>query len=123
MASAAYNLFRKAILSEKQITCVYQGKYRELCPLIIGHSEGEEKVLAFQFAGETSSGRLPAGGAWKCMFLAQVRDVRLCDGPWHEGSSHKQTQACVRDVDLDINIHVRAPKGVSRRARRETKTR
>jgi hypothetical protein len=112
MASAAYALFRKAIVAEKQVTCVYQGKYRELCPLIIGHSNGEEKVLAFQFAGETSRGRLPAGGAWKCMFLAQVRDACLRDGPWQEGTSHKQTQACVRDIDIDINIHVRkARKG------------
>jgi hypothetical protein len=107
MASAAYDLFRKAILGEKQVTCTYQDKYRELCPLIIGHTKGEEKVLAFQFAGETSKGRLPLGGAWKCMFLAQVRDARLRDGPWREGASHKRTQVCVRDVDLDINIQVR----------------
>ena len=107
MASATYGLFRKAILGEKQVTCVYQDKYREVCPLIIGHSNGEEKVLAFQFAGDTSKGTLPPGGAWKCMFVAQVRDARLRDGPWREGTSHRQAQACVRDVDLDINIHVR----------------
>ena len=107
MTSATYDLFRQAILGERQVTCVYQSLYREVCPLIIGHSNGEEKVLPFQFAGETSKGKLPRGGAWKCMFLAQVRDARMRDGPWREGGSHKQTQVCVRDVDLDINIHVR----------------
>jgi hypothetical protein len=107
MASATYALFRKAILDEKQVACTYDGHARELCPHIIGHSDGQEKVLAFQFAGETSKGKLPPGGAWKCMFLAQVREARLRDGPWREGKSHKQTQACVRDIDLDINIHVR----------------
>ena len=107
MASATYALFRKAILAEKQVTCIYDGFRRELCPLIIGHTKGEEKVLAFQFAGETSKGKLPPGGAWKCMSLAQVREARLRDGPWREGKSHKRTQVCVRDIDLDINIHVR----------------
>ena len=92
---------------EKQVTCVYHGHYREVCPIVIGHSDGEEKVLVFQFAGETSKGKLPPGGAWKCMFLAQVREARLRDGPWREGKSHKQKQVCVSDVDLDINIHVR----------------
>jgi hypothetical protein len=33
MPSATYQLFREAILSEKQITCDYQGYHRELCPI------------------------------------------------------------------------------------------
>jgi hypothetical protein len=107
MPSANYNLFRKAILEEKQVLCTYEDHRRELCPHIIGHTGGEEKVLAFQFAGETSKGRLPPGGGWKCLFLARVREVRLRSGPWREGESHTQTQACVRDNDLDINVHVR----------------
>ena len=107
MASATYDVFRRAILQEKQVTCIYDGYHRELCPLILGHSKGEEKVLVFQFAGETSKGKLPPGGAWKCMFLAQVREARLRDGPWREGKSHKHKQVCLSDVDLDINIHVR----------------
>ena len=76
---------------EKQVTCVYDGYHRELCPLIRGHSKGEEKALVFQFAGETSKGKLPPGGAWKCMFLASVREARLRDGPWREA---RQADAC-----------------------------
>jgi hypothetical protein len=104
--SATYLLFREAILHEKQVTCLYQGRYRELCPLIVGHKRGEERVLAFQFSGESST-RLPHGGAWKCLDLLQVQDATLRDGPWHEGGSHKKPQACIDEVDLDINIHVR----------------
>jgi hypothetical protein len=111
-SSAVYELFRQAMLEEKQVTCVYQGNYREVCPVIIGHSAGEEKVLTFQFAGETSKRKLPPGGAWKCMFLAEVREARLRDGRWREGKSHKRVQVCVRDVDLDINIHVRGRRKV-----------
>ncbi len=42
MASATYRLIRKAILAEQQITCHYNGHYRELCPHILGHTDSEE---------------------------------------------------------------------------------
>ncbi len=106
MQSTNYVLFREAILTEKQVTCLYGGKRRELCPVIIGHAKGEEKVLSYQFAGESTS-RLPPGGKWRCLYLSRVTEARLRDGPWHEGSRHQSEQSCVADVDLDVNIHVR----------------
>jgi hypothetical protein len=106
MASATYKLFRQAILDEKQIVCVYKDHRRELCPHIIGHTGGQEKVLAFQFAGETST-TLPRGGEWRCLYLAEVRDARLRVGAWHAGNTHRTSQRCVEVIDLDINVHVR----------------
>ena len=104
MPSRSYTLFRKAILTEQQVVCLYDGRPRELCPHIIGHNRnGEEVVLAWQFAGE-SSGTLPQ---WRCLRLANVSDVGLRKGRWHEGGSHRTTQTCVSAIDLDINIHVR----------------
>ena len=104
MPSATYAIFRNAILGEQQVTCSYEGRRRELCPHIIGtNKRGEEVVLAWQFAGE-SSGRLPQ---WRCLRLANVRDARAHAGRWHEGGSHRTTQTCVSDIDLDINVHVR----------------
>ena len=77
MPSATYAVFRNAILAERQVTCIYDGRYRELCPHIIGtNKDGEEAVLAFQFAGE-SSGRLPQ---WRCLRLRNVRDAEARDG-------------------------------------------
>lgn len=103
MPSATYTLFRKAILGERQVVCNYDGRRRELCLHIIGTSRsGEEVVLAWQFAGE-SSGPLPQ---WRCLRIAEIRDARLRRGPWHEGGSHRTTQTCVSDIDLDINVHV-----------------
>ena len=101
--SANYRLFRQAIFERKQITCVYHGKPRELCPIVLGYKDGKEKCLAYQFAGESTS-TLPRGGEWRCLELAKVSDVRLRDGPWHEGRQHRKTQACVDIVDLDVNI-------------------
>jgi hypothetical protein len=104
MPSVAYTLFRKAILHEQQVVCRYDGRVRELCPHIIGtNKSGEEVVLAWQFAGE-SSGPLPQ---WRCLKLANVSDARTRYGRWHEGSSHRTTQTCVSAIDLDINVHVR----------------
>ena len=104
MPSATYTLFRNAILSEQQVVCSYDGRPRELCPHIIGtNKNGEEVVLAWQFAGE-SNGRLPQ---WRCLKLAGVRDARTRTGRWHEGDLHRTTQTCVSAIDLDINVHVR----------------
>jgi hypothetical protein len=73
MPSAAYTLFRNAILAEQQVVCRYDDRVRELCPHIIGtNRKGEEVVLAWQFGGQ-SSGRLPQ---WRRLRLANVRDAR-----------------------------------------------
>ena len=104
MPSATYSLFRNAILGERQVVCRYDGRLRELCPHIIGtNRRGEEVVLAWQFGGE-SSGPLPQ---WRCLKLATVSNARTRRGRWHEGGSHRTTQTCVSDIDLDINVHVR----------------
>jgi len=104
MPSATYALFRNAILAEQQVVCSYDGRLRELCPHIIGvNKRGEEVVLAWQFASQ-SSGPLPQ---WRCLRLANVRDARAREGHWHEGGSHLTEQTCVSRIDLDINIDVR----------------
>jgi hypothetical protein len=104
MPGKTYALFRNAILAEQQVTCLYEGRARELCPHIIGtNRKGEEVVLTWQFGG-VSSGPLPQ---WRCLRLASVRDARARPGPWHEGGSHLMTQTCVSKIDLDINVHVR----------------
>jgi hypothetical protein len=111
--SSNYELFREALLSGKQIVCRYKGYRRELCPVILGHSDGKEKVLAYQVAGETSS-RLPPGGEWRCLDLFEVTDAQMRDGPWYEGTRHSAEQSCVKEVDLDINIHVRKLRAPAR---------
>jgi len=100
--STAYNLFERAITSRRQILCMYNGRPRELCPIILGHSRGQEKALTYQFGGQSSKG-LPPGGQWGCLWLSKVSNVRLRDGPWHAGDGHSQPQGCVEIVDLDVN--------------------
>jgi hypothetical protein len=106
MPSGTYQIFRDAILKQKQVVCLYGGHWRELCPIIIGHTDGVEKVLAYQIGGGSNSG-LPPGGEWRCLTLSQVKDAQMRDGPWREGLQHRSDQTCVKDVDIDVNIHVR----------------
>ena len=100
--SPTYELFEQAIRQRKQILCLYDGYARQLCPIILGHTHGQEIALAYQFAGRSSK-RLPPGGQWKCLRLAKVSDAQLRDGLWHAGDRHMQRQTCVEIVDLDAN--------------------
>jgi hypothetical protein len=100
--SRTYLFFEQAMKGRKQIVCMYDGYRRELCPIILGHSQGEEKALTYQFAGAAKT-NLPSGGQWKCLWLSGVSEVQLRDGTWHTGSRHSERQRCVEIVDLDIN--------------------
>ncbi len=97
--SETYRLFERAMEERKQILCTYDGSRRELCPVILGHSQGEEKALTYQFGGESKSGVR----RWKCLWLSGVSNAQVRDGPWHAGSRHSQKQTCVEIVDLDVN--------------------
>jgi hypothetical protein len=102
MPSLTYKLFEQAIRGRRQIVCRYSGHRRELCPVILGHSQDAEKALTFQFGCGSKSG-LPRGGQRRCLWLSKVSDVELRDGPWISGSSHSRPQGCVEVVDLDVN--------------------
>lgn len=101
-SSRTYRLFAHAMMSRRQVLCTYSHRYREVCPIILGQTNGEETALVYQFAGQSES-RLPAGGAWKCFRLAEVGDVQLREGDWVTGSGHTRRQSCVADVELDVN--------------------
>ena len=102
MPSATYQMIMQAMRTRQQVLCMYRGFARALCPIILGHSGGRERVLGFQFAGGASRG-LPPGGQWKCFDISGMSEVELRGGRWHSGRSHSQPQYCVADVELDVN--------------------
>lgn len=102
MPSPTYQLIMQAMITRQPVLCLYGGFARAICPIILGHTVGRERVLAFQFAGGASSG-LPPGGQWKCFDVADISEVELRQGRWHSGGSHRQPQHCVADVELDVN--------------------
>ncbi len=94
-------LFRSAIAERKQVVCVYKEYYREVCPHVLGRKGGLPYVLVYQFGGRSSTG-LPPGGEWWWLDIWEVQDVRLRDGPWHTGQSHKQPESCVDRVAIEV---------------------
>lgn len=101
MPSRTYELFAEAMAAKRPVVCVYQGHPRALCPVILGHTDGAEKALTWQFEGSSSRG--PVRGQWKCLSLAQVSSAAMIEGPWRSGREHRQSQSCVGQVDLDVN--------------------
>lgn len=105
MQSASFQLLHRAILDRKQVVCMQGGYRRAICPHILGHKNGREVLLAFQFGGESSS-KLPPGGQWRCFSVDDLNFVSLQDGPWHSGNAHKTVQTCVDEVYVDVNADV-----------------
>ena len=103
MPSKTYALIWRAVHRRQQLTFSYHDIPRACCPFILGYkSDGREAVFVYQFAGATSSkSKLPQ---WRCLTVADIRDLQSRPGPWHEGTSHQRAQTCVRFVDVDVNI-------------------
>ena len=102
MPLSTYNALAWAIENRLPLACAYEGHHREICPIILGHSDGREKVLVYQTGGSTSRGPLRKPD-WKCFEVSGIGDIEPLDGPWQIGGRHSQTQTCVRDVDYDVN--------------------
>ena len=103
--SPAFRLFHSAILKRQQVTLTYKGQYREVCPYILGHKNGKETVLVFQFAG-SSTDCGPVSGEWRCFYLSQVEGPQTRDGAWYGDAAHRTTQSCVGVVYIDVNTDV-----------------
>jgi len=101
MPSRIYELFAEAMAAKKPLICMYHTHPRAICPIILGHADGAEKALTWQFEGSGSRGAVR--GQWKCLSLAEVSNAEIIDGPWRSGGEHRQSQTCVKEVDLDVN--------------------
>jgi hypothetical protein len=103
--SSAFRLFHDAILKRQQVTLTYKGQHREVCPYILGHKNGKETVLVFQFAGGSAE-RGPVRGEWRCFYLSDVEFPQARDGTWYGDAAHRTTQSCVDEVYVDVNTDV-----------------
>jgi uncharacterized protein len=103
--SEVFRLFHQAILRRQQIALRYNHQHREVCPYILGHKDGRETALVYQFGGKSSRG-LPRGGEWRCLALAEVSDLTVREGAWYGDAKHRRTQRCVDDVFVDVNTDV-----------------
>jgi uncharacterized protein len=103
--SPTFLLFHQAILNRQQVICFYKGRYREICPQILGHKDGQEKALVYLFAGD-SAGDLSSRDKWRCFHLVNVEKAQTRAGRWYSGGSHRSTQRCIDSVYIDVNTAV-----------------
>jgi hypothetical protein len=76
MGSALFETLVEAIRRRKLVLCAYQGFPRVCCPHSIGWTQGVERLLTYQFAGDSSQG-LPAHGEWWCFDIhAKCNNIR-----------------------------------------------
>ena len=101
--TAIYTLIWQAVRCRHQLIFYYGDYPRECCPVILGYkADGTEAAFMYQFAGSSRDpSNLPN---WRCLTIAEIRNLQTRAGKWHEGKSHKQTQRCVDWVDVDVNI-------------------
>jgi hypothetical protein len=111
--SSTFLLFHRAILNRQQVTCFYKGRYREICPHILGHTDSEEAALVYQFGGD-SAGGLTSRDKWRCFHLANVDKAELRTGRWYSGSSHRSTQlASIQFTSTSTQMCQTSPAGAA----------
>lgn len=66
---------------------------------------GRHKALLYQFAGTSSSGLGPVGSPdnWRCVFLTNLSDVEVRDGPWYTCQRHSERSTCIDAIDLEVS--------------------
>jgi hypothetical protein len=101
MPSRNYAIIRQAIIDKQQITATYHGLRREMCPHVIGTTDGREHALFYQFGGHSSRGLSFDGSPdnWRCMFVDELFHVTARPGRWHSAPEHTRHNNCVQAVD------------------------
>ena len=101
-----YNIIRNAIKNKQQVFGKYLGRYRELCPHVLGYTNGKAQALFYQFGGESNSRPIEAGSTknWRCMELDLLEINGVQDGEWHTANNHEFPQHCVQHVDIEVRF-------------------
>ena len=77
-------VLREAIRHRRPVVALANGLRREFCPHVLGHTDGDWRVLAWQFAGLSESG-LSGDGDWRCFALDDLEDLKIRNGDWRRG--------------------------------------
>jgi hypothetical protein len=104
MPSPTYTIIREAIAKKQHVIATYDGHNREMCPHVIGYKDGVEQALFYQFAGNSSKGKITKDSekTWRCMSISKLQNVSVREGEWHTSEDHSKRQTCVDRVDLEV---------------------
>ncbi len=79
-----YDTLKSAIELHHCVRIRAGGLWRDICPVALGVKNSEQKLLAFQYAGDSASGITPEG-AWRCFPLGDITAAAMIGDPWHSG--------------------------------------
>jgi hypothetical protein len=99
-----YQLVWTAVSSKRPIAAIYHKRRRLLCPHRLGRSsEGQLRVLCYQYGRGSESGLQPAGSPanWRCLALEKLSRVELLQDVWRTAPNHSCPTRCVVDADID----------------------
>lgn len=107
MSSAAYQLVRNAILNRQNISATYKGYHRITTPHTLGHKDGKEKCLLYQFGGDSSKGTVfpeNSPNNWRDVFVEELTNVQIVGGAIHTCTKHTQRQNSADQVDVELVV-------------------
>lgn len=91
-------ILSQAIQEKRRVFATYDGHQREFCPHALGYKDGIERVLAYQFGGDSSKGSV--AGEWKCFIVSHLQGIAITNGDWcaDPGNSPPHLQDCIGQV-------------------------
>jgi hypothetical protein len=96
---STHKLIWTSIEERRHVRFLYDGKERVSEPHDYGIQKGRVRLLLYQFAGESNSGRLPA---WRLVDVAGMSELEVLDTtfpgnrPAPSGQHHKWDQIFIR---------------------------
>lgn len=103
-----YRVVWTAVSANRPIAAVYHGRRRFLCPHRLGrNTEGQLRVLCYQYGGDSESGLQPSGSPanWRCLVLEKLSRVELFEDVWRTAPNHSRPARCVMEADIDAEDH------------------
>jgi hypothetical protein len=99
-----WDLFAHALRERRTVRASYHGADRLLCPHALGWKNGRPKLLAYQIAGSTSHGPLPAEPQqrWRSMFVDEIEAAVFADEPWGTADNYSLSTNAIDQVELAL---------------------
>jgi hypothetical protein len=87
---AAWGILEEALRTRRPVALRYHDSERLTCPHVLGFKSGRARVLCYQAAGATSTGRLPADPTqrWRNLFIDEIEAVEIAEGAWQTAANY-----------------------------------
>lgn len=100
----AWAVLEQALTDKRPVRARYHGSERVLCPHALGWKHGRPKVLSYQSGRTTSRRALPPDpDAWRSMFIDEIENLVIADGPWRTAPNFSHDSNCFDDLEVALD--------------------